>query len=338
MNSPSAGLAAAASGAPVVADLGARGRISVAGADAFTWLQNQLTCDVRQVTASRWSPGALCTAKGRIVASFDLCMIGERYVLQLPREQLAPTLEHLKRMVFRSKVAVTDESATLSALGVVGAGDVVRNVLGIGADALAAEWSAWSSAEAAVIAARPIVVGADLACPCPEGARARPLVVVGAPAAVAGVRDAVVREGATAIDTAAWDWLEVESGTPVVLEATREAFLPQFLDMDRRGGLSFTKGCYPGQEVVARTQHIGEVKRRLFRARVSVGEIPAAGTPLRAMHDDGARDGGTVVRGALAPDGSVCLLVVVPLGEKEAGRPIRLGAADGPALVLDELP
>ncbi len=329
MSAPSAGLAAAASGAPVVADLGARGRISIAGADSFTWLQNQLTCDVRQVTTSRWSPGALCTAKGRIVASFDLCMIGERYVLQLPREQLAPTLEHLKKMVFRAKVVVTDESAAMGALGVAGQGafDTVRQTLAMPADALAAEWSAWSSADVAVIALRAIRAG-----------QAPPLQVVGAVAAVAGVREALVERGATPIDAAAWDWLEVESGTPVVLEGTREAFLPQFLDMDRRGGLSFTKGCYPGQEIVARTQHIGEVKRRMFRARVAAPEVPAAGTPLRALHADGARDGGTVVRGAFAPDGSVRLLVVIPLAEKEAGRPIRLGAADGPALVLDELP
>jgi folate-binding protein YgfZ len=162
--------------------------------------------------------------------------------------------------------------------------------------------------------------------------------VIGRRDALSALNDTLARSGATPIDSAAWDWLEVESGTPVVLAGTREAFLPQFLDMDRRGGLSFTKGCYPGQEIVARTQHIGEVKRRMFCARVAAAEIPAAGTPLRALHDDGVRDGGTVVRGAFAPDGSVRLLVVVPLAEKEAGRPIRLGAADGPALVLDELP
>jgi len=111
-----------------------------------------------------------------------------------------------------------------------------------------------------------------------------------------------------------------------------DAFLPQNLDLERLSGLSFSKGCYPGQEVVARTQHLGEIKRRLVRARAAGSEVPAPATPLRAIDAGSERDGGKVVRAAPGPDGTIELLAVIPVAELASGARLALGDAAGPTV------
>jgi hypothetical protein len=150
------------------------------------------------------------------------------------------------------------------------------------------------------------------------------------PAALVSLGDALAAEGLAHGDDGLWTLLEIRAGLPEVEPATADAFLPQNLDLERLSGLSFSKGCYPGQEVVARTQHLGEIKRRLVRARVAASEVPAPATPLRAIDGGSERDGGKVVRAALGPDGTVELLAVIPAAELASGAWLALGHAAGP--------
>jgi folate-binding protein YgfZ len=135
-------------------------------------------------------------------------------------------------------------------------------------------------------------------------------------------------------DDGLWTLFEVRAGLPEVEPPTVDAFLPQNLDLERFSGLSFSKGCYPGQEVVARTQHLGELKRRLFRGRARGGGVPEPATPLRAIDAGRERDGGKVVRAAAAPDGTIELLAVVPVAEAASGALLALGHAGGEAVTL----
>ncbi len=275
--------------------------IGVLGKDAQPFLQNQLTCDVRLVVPGRAEPGALCTHKGRVVAVFDLLPWPEGYLLVVDRSAAPALLEHLKKMIFRSKVTV--EPPPL-------------------------EVSGWFAEPPAGVTAFPRRAHRWLSITPAAGAG-----LVGAGLVGAGL---AAGDGPPKLTTAdallRWELAEIEAAIPLVTPATAELFLPQFLNLDLAGGLSFSKGCYPGQEVVTRTQHLGEVKRRMFHARLSAAEAPAPGTPLRAIHADGERDGGTVVRAALAAPGDVRLLAVVPTVEHASQRPIHLAAATGPRL------
>jgi folate-binding protein YgfZ len=141
--------------------------------------------------------------------------------------------------------------------------------------------------------------------------------------------------GAAIADEEAWTLEEIRAGRPQVLQATQEQFVPQMVNLERLGGVDFNKGCYPGQEIVARTQYRGALKRRMVRARVAAHA--AAGDELYA-DDMPGQPGGMVVNAAAVPGGASELLAVVQIGSVQGGQPIRLRAAGGPALELLPLP
>jgi len=151
-------------------------------------------------------------------------------------------------------------------------------------------------------------------------------------ARLAKLDDAVKR-----VSPAVWDWLDIRAGEPRITQAVSEQFVPQMVNYDVLGGVNFRKGCYPGQEIVARSQYRGTIKRRTSLANVAgeLGDI-AAGAEL--FHsDDPGQPCGMVVNVAWSPDGGVDMLVEIKLAALEAGS-VHLGAADGPTLTFLPLP
>jgi folate-binding protein YgfZ len=132
----------------------------------------------------------------------------------------------------------------------------------------------------------------------------------------------------------AWQWLDVRRGIPWITAATQDRFLPQMANLELIGGVSFSKGCYTGQEIVARTQHRGKVKRRMFLA--NVGAAAAPGDELVA-EDLGDQAGGTVVNAAPSPDGGCDVLAVTQIGSRERST-VHLKSRDGPVLRFLPLP
>ncbi len=300
-------------------DLAHLAPLVVSGADAGAFLQNQLTCDVRLVGPTTSSYGALCSPKGRVAAFFNLFVRDGVFVMTLPVEMFSPVEQSLARVRFRSKVEFQDGAAEWNALGLLGR---------------EAEEFLTARIGAAPRRAGEVLPAGDVTIIRVPGRLPR-FEVIGAAAVVERLRLELTASVAPA-DRALWDVAEIEAGVPSIHPATAEVFLPQFLNMDQRGGLSFTKGCFVGQEVVARTQHLGEVKRRMHVAHVAGDAAPAPGAPLRAIHEDGERDGGAVVRAAPAPEGGVLMLVVVPVAERQADRPIHLESGAGPRLTFRE--
>ena len=137
--------------------------------------------------------------------------------------------------------------------------------------------------------------------------------------------------------SAAWRLLDIRAGRPRVHAESVDLYLPQFLNLEQLGGVSFEKGCFPGQEVVARTHYLGKVVRRTRRARVALAEAPAPGTILRAITEEGEKDGGRVLYAAPA-DGASELLAVIPESAIEAGASLHLEGAEGTRLELLDLP
>src|SRR5262245_58336494 len=308
---------AATAGGSVVADLSQYGLLAAGGADARTFLHAQLSCDVESLADDTAAYGAYCTAKGRVLANFLLWSEGAAFLLLLPRALVPGIRKRLQMFVLRSKVTLTDRSDDLVVLGLAGTGS------------RAALQGLTGSAPAGLltIARGGGVTGIEI-----DGGRFVAIVPV-AQAAAAWER---VAGELTPVGAPCWEWLEIAHGLPWITAATQDQFVPQMANLELIGGVNFHKGCYPGQEIVARTQYLGKPKRRLFLAHVDADASPAPGDALVA-DGGGDQSAGTVVNAAPAPQGGFDLLAVVQTASADAAT-VRLGSPGGPPLRFRPLP
>jgi hypothetical protein len=298
-------------------DLSHLGLIRASGAEAAAFLQGQLTNDTRLISPTRAQLTAWCSPKGRMLASFLAFQHGDDLYLQLGAERLEAVLRRLRLYVLRAQVELSDGSASLARVGL--AGDCAAAILG---DALPRE---------------PFAVGrdGDLGIVRLPGDRPR-VEIVGPLAAVRAFWERA--EGrATRATAEAWSLLDIRAGVPTVFEETADAFVPQMANLHLIDGVSFTKGCYTGQEVVARMQYLGKLKRRMYYARIPAGEAPRPGTDLFAAGSGSGQGSGKIVAAARSPEGGVEALAVVEVAGAEGGE-VRLGGADGPILAFSQLP
>jgi folate-binding protein YgfZ len=269
------------------------GVIRAAGADAATFLQSQLTQDVRGLDAERAALAGWCSAKGRLLASFIVWRPEpDCFLLACSADLLPATLKRLSMFVLRAKCKLSDASAELPLWGV--AGDMSP--------------PAWRCG------------GARIGLPAAQGV-ARALHAGGAP------------QSLPPLDAQAWAWLEVTSGVPRITAATFEQFVPQMVNLELVGGVDFQKGCYPGQEVVARSQYRGTLKRRAF-----VFDVAAAATPGQELfHTADAQQPAGMIVNAASWQGRHRVLAEVKLSALAEGS-LHLGDAAGPALTRVEMP
>lgn len=289
------------------------GVLAVAGADAAKLLQGQLTCNLNYLNAETSSLGARCSPKGRMISSFRIVPLGERFLLAMARELLEAQLADLKKFAAFFKAQLADDSEAWVRFG-LSQGDGVLLTLGL--DLAYDDGSVARNGE--LLAVRLRDGRAELWAPAGEAANLRQRLA------------AQLAEGSVN------DWLlaQVRAGVGQVFGATRELFIPQMLNLQALGGVSFKKGCYSGQEIVARMQYLGQLKRRLYRLRLEGGELPAAGAELFSpVHGSAV---GEVVLAARAGAASE-LLAVLQNNAAEDGR-LHLGSLEGPALQLLELP
>ena len=284
------------------------GVIRAQGEEAARFLHNQLTNDFALLQPGQARLAAYCTAKGRMLASFVGVPAGPQEILLVtPQDVLAPTLKRLSMFVLRSKVRLSDASAELA----------VHGVAGSAADAALAgpeaAWSARSQGESHFVRLYPADGVARALCIAPAGA--------------AGPSGA-------ALAPELWQWGEVRSGIAWVTGPVVEAFVPQMLNYESVGGVSFKKGCYPGQEVVARSQFRGTLKRRGFLVRGESAMQPGQ----EVFHEsDPGQPCGLVAQAAASPAGGWEAIVSMQVSAAEGGR-LSLGSADGAALQLQPLP
>jgi folate-binding protein YgfZ len=295
--------------------------LAVAGPEAETFLQGQLTCDVHQLVGGAVLPAAHLTPKGRAVATFLAWRDADAYRLQLHAALADDVTRRLKMFLLRSKATVERDDGTLALIGAWGPAATTTAETLVGAP---------PEAPFRQVTADGVSV---LRLPG-EPARLQFLV----PAhAVDRLHDALAAAGAVSCDEAAWRLLDIRAGLGWVRAETAEQFLPQMLNYDRTGGISFTKGCYVGQEVVARLHHLGEVKRRARPAEAAVAEAPAPGTLLHSA-DSASRQGAGSVVDAVTVGGDRCELLVVVERKAEAAGDLHLGTPDGPVVTLRPSP
>ena len=294
---------AAASQQTVLVPLTHLALLKAAGDDTRSFLHQQLTSDVNHLAVGQAQNAAWCTAKGRMQASFVVWHEADAYRLLLSADLLEPTQKRLQMFILRSKVKLTAESETV--------------LLGLsGPQALEALADAGLAAPENALA-----VGNhdDIAVLRLDAQR----LVVAAPLAAAPGLWQKLSAKARPAGVPAWQWLDVQAAFPLITLATKEEFVPQMADFEKIGGVSFHKGCYPGQEIVARTQYLGKVKRHLYRLSTDV--VLAAGDELYSP-ENLEQASGKVVTAAPSPAGGHVALAVV---QANYAHNLRLGSRDG---------
>ena len=291
------------------------GVIQARGEDAASFLHNQLTNDVLLLPVGQARLAAFCNAKGRMQASFVLIKTApDTVLLVMPQALLGRTLKRLSMFVLRAKVQLSDASGQWQ----------LRGLLGRSASALAGDTAPWHAAQrdsAHVVTLYPAVLQQDAhRVQLPRG--------LWLAAAAVGLPEG------PALELQTWHWSEVLAAVPLLDEALFEAFVPQMLNYESVGGVNFKKGCYPGQEVVARSQFRGTLKRRMARVFSKVDLQPGQDVFSPA---DPEQPCASVVACAARPDGSgFDALVSGTLESMSQGW--RAGSAQGAPLDLLPLP
>lgn len=273
--------------------------LEISGPDAPRFLQGQCTADVETLAIGRWTWGGYCTPKGRLLATFRVGRRDDGYVLQLPAGTAGTLATRLRRFVMRSRVTLAPVTALPAALWVDGAGALAPTVEALGLGAVGpGDFRVTGSA---------VVFGTDR----------------GGVAHLSHERAATVAAGvqASVIPALLAELTDLRSGLPWIQPAVEDAFVPQMVGLDRIDGVSFTKGCYPGQEIVARTRYLGTVKRHLHH--VILAGPAVAGDPVVA----GDAQVGTIL-GAATPAGQATeALAVIDAASAASGA---LSTAAGP--------
>ena len=295
------------------------GVIRAVGADAASFLHGQLSNDVSRLGPTQARLAAYCTPQGRMLASFIYARSGADEIwMACSADVLAPTLKRLSMFVMRAKARLSDASAELSVLGLVGA--------------TAAAWlgdkaplTAWGKSDHA----GGVVIRLPDAAPDTAGGRldARWL-WIGPVAQAASVCNAL-----PTFSAADWQALEVRSGVVPVVAQTAGQFVPQMLNYELVGGVDFKKGCYPGQEIVARSHYLGKLKRRAFLLASDVAAAPAQEV---FWSNDPEQPAGVIARTAQAGAQHLAL-AELKIAVTRSGT-LHLGHAQGPALRLLALP
>lgn len=254
--------------------------ITISGIDAAQFLQGQITCNVHEITATQSSLGAMCTPKGRVISTFLLAKSGDDFLLILPVELLETVKKRLSMYVLRAKVTLTDSSDSLCLLGLTESSNTAF---------LATEQQ--NGVVRVHFGNRSLIIADEQN--------------------ISRLWSESVAQGYQASDSMHWLTLDILAGIPWLSTATSEEFIPQMLNLDKLGGISLTKGCYTGQEIVARTHYLGKAKRALFVAEC----LTATPEANAAIMDANGQMVGNVL---IAHDDK--LLMVLHLGDTDTSQ------------------
>jgi tRNA-modifying protein YgfZ len=307
----------AARDSTILCDLSQFGTLKVTGEEAQKYLQNLLSNDINAVNPRTAQLSSFNSPKGRMLATFLIWQEAGDYFLQLPHSLTAAMLKRLSMYVMRAKVNITDVSDEVVCLGLSGrdAAELIKNQFSTLPEG---DWHVSQNETASVIRLAPSRYQINTT-----------------------VQQAIMlweKMAATAkpVTSVAWDWLTIQAGIPVITPPTQEQFVLQMTNLDILGGVSFQKGCYPGQEVVARTHYLGKQKRRMYLAHLDTDTAPVAGDELFSAEMAGQASG-KIMNASLSPAGGYDVLAVLQISSREAEQ-VHLLSLQGPVLNFIPLP
>jgi folate-binding protein YgfZ len=315
----------------VLCDLGQFGTLRASGEEAETFLQNLLSNDIREVGNARAQLSSLNSPKGRMLATLLIWRAGNDYLLQLPRVLCEPICKKLSMYVLRAKVKITDARDETVSLGLSGAdaqqvlqgyfGELPHEKLAL---AVFPEPSASTASARTDFLTSSVIRISDTR-----------FQINTTPQHAPALWTALSRHARPA-GSGCWDWLNIRSGIPVILPQTQEQFVAQMANLDLINGVNFKKGCYPGQEIVARTQYLGKLKRRMYLAHIDSDSAPQAGDELFSADMEGQASG-MLANVAAAPSGGYDVLAVLQTSSRET-QPVHWYSPQGAALQFLTLP
>lgn len=302
------------------APLDSLGLIVASGDDAASFLHNQLTNDIAHLASGQARLAGYCSPKGRLLATFLVWKTDDGIMLQLPRDIQAAVQKRLQMFVLRAKVKLADAGDDYGMLGLAGirADQALR---GFFPELPASPYSTVTSENGLLIRV------AD------SGGLPRYQWI--APKEKLHAASQTLAETLPRASERAWLLSEIRAGIPQIVQATQEQFVPQMVNYELIGGVNFKKGCYPGQEIVARSQYLGKLKRRMMLA--SVASINAAAGAEVFSEADPEQPCGMIVNAAHESNDCALCLVELKLAVIEEG-PIHLGSPSGPVLEFRTLP
>lgn len=299
----------------VLCDLSQFGILRVSGEDAQSFLQNLLSNDIRLVDAGHAQLSSFNTAKGRMLAVFTIWRDNEDYLLQLPSSTLDVLRKKLSMYVLRAKVKVSDASNERIALGL--SGNQAATLLSkLSAELPQQEMGCVSSEQLHILRLS-----------------ATRYQLTATPAQAQFLWHALSKDSHP-VSSVCWDWLNVRAGIPTIVAKTQEEFVPQMVNLDALGGINFKKGCYPGQEIVARMHYLGKLKRRMYLAHLDNTEVPQPGDELFSDDMEGQASG-VIANVAPAPEGGYDILAVIQTASADSTK---IHTATGSCLAYLPLP
>lgn len=304
----------------VFADLSHYGLISVHGNDAASFLQAQLSNDLNQVTEHTSQLGGYCNPKGRLIATMRIFRRGDSYYLCLPHPLVETVINRLRMFVLRAQVTLEDATETFVHIGV--SGSEIESELSTVIRDLPDRIDAVTQTDETVKICVPGIHPSFEIYTTTDNAKV--------------LWDALNVRGA-AIGADAWRLLDIEAGIPIIRPETSEAFVPQMVNLQLVNGVSFKKGCYPGQEIVARMQYLGKLKRRMYKLYTDSSQRPLPGDDILVTGED--QPAGQVVDAAPHPDGGFALLAVLRIQAAEAAATaFKLAGASDATIRIESLP
>jgi len=304
----------------VMYDLSHHGLISIEGEDAADFLQGQLTNDVRDVSLQHSQLSAYCTHKGRMIANFRLFKREESYFIRLPQALLEPILKRISMFILMAKVVMKDGTDALVKMGV--SGPKAHEQLADLISELPLETDDVTQTQGYT------VIKCAGSLPRYE---------------IYGELDAMKKlwgdldVNAAPAGAGAWESLDILAGIPTITPETSEAFVPQMTNMQVINGVNFQKGCYTGQEVVARMQYLGKAKRRMFLVQIASNDTVKAGDKLFSEGSKSGQGTGQIVNAQPDSNGGYNALAVIDIADAEAGK-LQLLDENGPSITVQPLP
>lgn len=285
----------------VMCDFSHLGVLEITGVDAVTFLQGQVTNDARLLNENSAHYTGYCSAKGRLLALFFAFSHQQKLHLQLNQKLLEPIAKRLKMYVMRAKVSINDVSDTVVKIGL--SGENIPDFLAPFFTKIPTQAYESMSAEHGTLIrlSSQKIPRFEVICSTEQ----------------AKIIWQALKKTCKPVGKACWEWLEIQAGIPDIYLQTQEAFVPQMVNLDLLGAINFKKGCYTGQEIVARTHYLGKVKRRTYLAHLNTSTPPQANDDMTNLNNEIV---GKVVRSAPAPIGGYDILAEIRVESVESGN------------------
>jgi len=307
----------------IICDLSQYSTLVVAGDDAIDFMQGQFTNDVSKVDEGHSQLNAFCNNKGRMTANFRLFKYQQNYFFSVRNNLVEQSIEHLQNYILRAQVVIQDVSEQLIHLGICGEN----------AKKLLSAFIEIDNNEIDGVSFNENYIAIRVADTLTDN---HPRYEIFCSFEHAKTLWEVIGAQAETVSSSSWDYLHIQAGLPFIDKNTSEEFVLQMVNMDLVNGVSFTKGCYTGQEIVARMHYLGKLKKRCYKVFIDSKDKPAAGDKLFAENARAGQNTGMIIQAENNPESGYDALAVIQIADTESK--LFLNDADGAAVTVMKLP